>query len=588
MTAKVITKENGTKYVPEAVNLKGFLAQNNMSGQISKLFFNTELINKYGIQKEQLKRDIANLTIDEQISKYANILIKWGHDQESGYTVTDAEADKKFDQVDPNVVNVYNWIFGLGIRERLPRATWDKIKKYAEYHDGGDGDQEWADDMGYFGASKYDLKGWAYSDEAIDILINEGLVVKFHDTQISSASQIVDILAKEREAKEKHFKQVNEKKEKANALYRRLLDFESEYMTAEDCENLAATKPKQIIIEEIGIDGHNIYGGGKYLLIDNNYLYIIQNNGHDGDDWSRNNYGTGGAGAIATRIKIDNTLTDWMIDVVDFTEDTNTFNADMKEQILMEKARKRYVNALKDTDFRSDLFDMDTAKCEQAWRSFHLSGCVSFGKVKFGYYQRSLALELKDDDFRFIFEKNEQRIAYFNSLLPEWFGKDIKGRFIVNKWVYFNVNQITPGCDIDFGAKYIFDEYVEGVLPVKYDKNKNIVLWSDGVITKNQFYNAYKPSCETLDKDTAFYLSISHTGINEMEILEQQFKPRVKIDGADPVKGFVYELYKVETGSENVYYLLDLTFYGYDDASTDYYLFRTEKEAKDAIKAYLK
>jgi len=249
MIAKVITK-NGTRFIPDARNKEGFLVQTNVGGVEKRLFYNQFLLEKHGYQAAQVQRDSSNLSLDEQIKKYADILIKWGVCQESGYSVTDAEEEKRLqldnETGDTNIVNVYNWIFGYGIRERLPRQVWDKIKKFAEYHDGGEGDQEWADDMGYYDVSKHDLKGWAYSTEAIDILINEGLEVRFHNIKITSSAQISDILQKEREESEKHFKEVNERKAKANALYRRLLEFDCEYLTESDCKSLASRRLTQL------------------------------------------------------------------------------------------------------------------------------------------------------------------------------------------------------------------------------------------------------------------------------------------------------------------------------------------------------
>lgn len=45
-----------------------------------------------------------------------------------------------------------------------------------------------------------------------------------------------------------------------------------------------------------------IYGGGSWLTIQPDKLWYIVNNGRDGDDWTRNNVETGGAGAIGKYI----------------------------------------------------------------------------------------------------------------------------------------------------------------------------------------------------------------------------------------------------------------------------------------------
>ena len=49
--------------------------------------------------------------------------------------------------------------------------------------------------------------------------------------------------------------------------------------------------------------GFNIYGGGVQYIVTADYIWHIKNNGMDGDDWSRNNIRTGGAGAIGTRFE---------------------------------------------------------------------------------------------------------------------------------------------------------------------------------------------------------------------------------------------------------------------------------------------
>jgi len=50
------------------------------------------------------------------------------------------------------------------------------------------------------------------------------------------------------------------------------------------------------------IDTQNIYGGGSWFVVTDAHIWYVRNNGMDGDDWSRNNVRTGGAGAIGYRI----------------------------------------------------------------------------------------------------------------------------------------------------------------------------------------------------------------------------------------------------------------------------------------------
>jgi hypothetical protein len=47
------------------------------------------------------------------------------------------------------------------------------------------------------------------------------------------------------------------------------------------------------------------FGGGKWFVLGSEWIWFIQNNGGDGDDWSCNNVSTGGAGAIGWRVPHD-------------------------------------------------------------------------------------------------------------------------------------------------------------------------------------------------------------------------------------------------------------------------------------------
>lgn len=44
--------------------------------------------------------------------------------------------------------------------------------------------------------------------------------------------------------------------------------------------------------------GQDIWGGGSWFVIGTDLVWCVVNNGRDGDDWSRNNVRTGGAGAM--------------------------------------------------------------------------------------------------------------------------------------------------------------------------------------------------------------------------------------------------------------------------------------------------
>jgi len=52
----------------------------------------------------------------------------------------------------------------------------------------------------------------------------------------------------------------------------------------------------------------DIYGSGVEFVINNNYIWLISNNGADGDNWSKNNIATGGAGAVGYRLPYDESI----------------------------------------------------------------------------------------------------------------------------------------------------------------------------------------------------------------------------------------------------------------------------------------
>jgi len=56
--------------------------------------------------------------------------------------------------------------------------------------------------------------------------------------------------------------------------------------------------------EEVQVpnSGERLYGSGSWFVVGSEWIWAIQNNGMDGDDWSRNNVRTGGAGAIGHRV----------------------------------------------------------------------------------------------------------------------------------------------------------------------------------------------------------------------------------------------------------------------------------------------
>lgn len=52
-------------------------------------------------------------------------------------------------------------------------------------------------------------------------------------------------------------------------------------------------------------DGQNLYGGGRWMVLEAGRIWAVRNNGMDGDNWAHNNVRTGGAGAIGRWVPAD-------------------------------------------------------------------------------------------------------------------------------------------------------------------------------------------------------------------------------------------------------------------------------------------
>lgn len=74
------------------------------------------------------------------------------------------------------------------------------------------------------------------------------------------------------------------------------------------------------VIGEIIFDDFNIYGGGYRVIVQDDVVWFLENNGSDGDNWSYNNIVTGGAGAIGHYAEIDETIRDLIKIIKDVCE----------------------------------------------------------------------------------------------------------------------------------------------------------------------------------------------------------------------------------------------------------------------------
>jgi len=108
-----------------------------------------------------------------------------------------------------------------------------------------------------------------------------------------------------------------------------------EYETARDAKKNAAIRRTEIAqtIRETGetpegdnspegdriMDTQDIVGGGDWFVVGGDYIWYVQNNGMDGDNWAANNVRTGGAGARGWRIQFDAALAEELASIATLT-----------------------------------------------------------------------------------------------------------------------------------------------------------------------------------------------------------------------------------------------------------------------------
>lgn len=282
-----------------------------------RFIINQSLISKKDLELLLKKNDLTGQddirkVIGTEIEKY---LVKWGKN-EGGLLVVDKEEEDllEFKRGD-KMINFVDGVFGYRIGERIPQEVWELIKESSSFHDGKEEDQEVAEDQGFYNQTERMLKGWYYTPKAITILLNSGYRVSYKGKEISKEENLENVFA---EVKELEMREEQRRLE-ANKI-RQDLDKEfgfffrrSEVMSKEEVEQEGLeTEKNQILLPCIDIEGFDIYGGGMFLLIKNDFLYFIKNNGMDGDNWALNNYKTGGAGAIASKLPLTEEVKAWL------------------------------------------------------------------------------------------------------------------------------------------------------------------------------------------------------------------------------------------------------------------------------------
>jgi len=145
-----------------------------------------------------------------------------------------------------------------------------------------------------------DCGGWVEpGDGIIERVLDEDddrmiWVVYHRDIEVCQQTKTRRRQQREEEAKRQQTKRQAE---------RALRDYAIKQGKSPDPNNKRVTlKGRRIYLDETAL----AYGGGYWVVIEpgNQYFWYVINNGADGDDWSRNNVSTGGAGAIGYRVPL--------------------------------------------------------------------------------------------------------------------------------------------------------------------------------------------------------------------------------------------------------------------------------------------
>lgn len=201
------------------------------------------------------------------------------------------EAAKQRPKEEPTHVEVVPDTFGYRILTRLPKEIWQQL-------DGRYWGEDELEEMDYFDA----VPDWRYPRGAISKLLAAGYRVTIYGHEITEDSDaaIEAAIAAHRAEVEAERQAKAARNAQRAALAKRLRELfdNAEHPDSESCKQISRSKRLQLL----GSKPQDIYGGGEWYHLSDTHFWWVRNNGADGDDWSINNYPTGGAGAIALRI----------------------------------------------------------------------------------------------------------------------------------------------------------------------------------------------------------------------------------------------------------------------------------------------
>lgn len=178
-----------------------------------------------------------------------------------------------------------------------------------------------------------------------------------------------------------------------------------------------------------------IYGGGDWFVIGNDKVWYVLNNGHDGDDWSANNIGTGGAGALGWYVPKTEDILGKLLEMEEVLEPQAIINRKEKQAgTVSHRIFSQYCAPYIDVNiWAQPNGDYRQPNKQIAWVSLNdkvlagingkgeiFLGVIGISKEVYNHTIENAGYLLGDYAVMFEFSSTPARLAAITNLLPDW------------------------------------------------------------------------------------------------------------------------------------------------------------------------